>query len=59
MAVTVDPKKAARYKNKCLTSKIVYRAVVKSLKNDEKKFYLGVTETPFKKRFGNHTGDFK
>ena len=25
----------------------------------KKKFYLGVTETPFKERFGNHTRDFK
>ena len=34
--------------NKCLAPKIVYRADVKNLTNDEKKFYLGVTETPFK-----------
>ena len=39
--------------------KIVYRADVKYLTNDEKTFYLGVTETPFKERFGNHTRDFK
>ena len=45
--------------NKCLAPKIVYRADVKNLTNDEKKFYLGVTETPFKERFGNHTRDFK
>ena len=44
---------------KCLTPKIVYRADVKNLTNDEKKFYLGVTETTFKERFGNHTRDFK
>ena len=37
----------------------MYRADVKNLTNDEKKFYLGVTETPFKERFGNHTQDFK
>ena len=34
--------------NKCPAPKIVYRADVKNLTNDEKKFYLGVTETPFK-----------
>ena len=45
--------------NECLTPKIVYRADVKNLTNDEKRFYLGVTETPFKERFGNHTRDFK
>ena len=37
----------------------MYRADVKNLINDEKKFYLGVTETPFKERFGNHMRDFK
>ena len=27
--------------------------------NSETKFYFGLTETPFKERFGNHTRDFK
>ena len=58
MVVTVDPKKAARH-NECLIPKIVHRADVKNLTNDEKKFYVRVTETPFKERFGNHTRDFK
>ena len=31
----------------------MYRADVKNLTNDEKKFYLRVTETPLKERFGN------
>ena len=52
-------KESCPLQNKCLTPKIVYRADVKNLINDEKKFYLGVTETPFKERFGNHTRDFK
>ena len=37
--------------NKCLTPKIVYQADVKNLTNDERNFYLVVTETPFKERF--------
>ena len=37
----------------------MYRADVKNLTNDEKKFCLGVTETPFIERFGNHTRDFE
>ena len=37
----------------------MYRADVKDLTNDEKKFYLGVAKTPFKEHFGNHTLDFK
>ena len=46
--------------NKCLTPRIVYRADVKNqMMNDERKFYLGVKETPFKKPFGNHTRDLK
>ena len=52
-------KESCPQQNKCLTLKIVYRADVKNVTNDEKKFYLGVTETPFKERFGNHTRDFK
>ena len=46
-------------RNKCPTPKIVYRADVKNSSNDERKFYLGVTETPFKERFGNHMQDIK
>ena len=52
-------KESCPLQNKCLTPKIVYRADVKNVTNDEKIFYLGVTEIPFKKRFGNHTQDFK
>ena len=52
-------KESCPLQNKCLTAKIVYRADVKNVTNDEKKLYLGVTETPFKERFGNHTRDFK
>ena len=40
--------------NKCLTLKIVYRAYVENDINDEKKFYFGVSETPFKESFTNH-----
>ena len=52
-------KESCLLQNKCLTRKILYRADVKNLTNDENKFYLGVTETPFKERFGNHTWGFK
>ena len=44
--------------NKCLTSKIVYQADVRTDTNDKKKFYLGVSETPFKERFRNHKKEF-
>ena len=44
--------------NKCLTPKIVYRANVENDINDEKKFYFGVSETPFKERFRNHKKEF-
>ena len=52
-------KESCPLQNKCLTPKIVYRADVKNLTNDEKRFYLGVAETPFKERIGTHTRDFK
>ena len=47
-------KESCLLQNKCLTQKRVYRADVKNVTNDENKFYLGVTETPFKERFSNH-----
>ena len=37
-----------------MTPKSLYKADVKNPKNDGKKFYLGVTKTPFKEHFGNH-----
>ena len=52
-------KECCLLQNKCLTPKIVYRADVKNLTNDEKKINLGVTVTPFKERFGNRKRDFK
>ena len=33
---------------------MVYWADVKNSSNDDRKFHLGVTETPFKECFGNH-----
>ena len=38
-----------------MTTKIVYQIDVKNPTYDKKKFYLGVTETPFKEHLGNHT----
>ena len=44
--------------NKCLTPKIVCQADVPNDTNYEKKFYLGISETPFKERFRNHKKEF-
>ena len=44
--------------NKCLTSKIVYRAKVENDINDDKEFYFGVSETSFKERFRNYKKKF-
>ena len=38
--------------------KIVYQADIRNDTNDEKKFWIGVSETPFKERFGNHKNWF-
>ena len=43
-----------RSRNGCLTPKIVYRAIVENDINVEKRFYFGVSDTPFKRRFRNH-----
>jgi hypothetical protein len=45
--------------NKCLTPKVIYKAEVTTNINDEKKFYIGLSETPFKDRFRNHTKSIK
>ena len=42
-----------------LTPKTIYRADVENDTKSEAKFYFGLTETPFKDRFGNHSRDFK
>ena len=44
--------------NKCLTPKIVYQADVRNDTTDERKFYLRVSETPFKERFRNYKKEF-
>ena len=44
--------------NQCLTQQIVYRADVSNNKDNETKFYYGLTETSFKKGYGNHKRSF-
>ena len=44
--------------NQCLTQQIVYRAYVSNNKDNETKFYYGLTEKSFKKRYGNHKRSF-
>ena len=39
---------------KCLTPKIIYRADITNLSNNEKMFYIGQAETTFKERYNNH-----
>ena len=39
--------------SQCLTPLIVYRADDSNNKDNETKFYYGLTETLFKKRYGN------
>ena len=52
-------KESCPLQNQCQTPKIIYRANVENDINSETKFYFGLTETPFKERFCNHTRDFK
>ena len=44
--------------NQCLTPQIVDRTDVSNSKDNETKFYYGLTETSFKKRYGNHKMSF-
>ena len=45
--------------NKCLTPNTVSEAKVSNKTNNKCKRYLGASETPFKRRFRNHTRGFK
>ena len=45
--------------HKCLTSKVIYKAVVENNVDTEKKFYIGLTESSFKERYNNHKKSFK
>ena len=45
--------------NKCLSPRIVYRAVVTDKKTDEHKYYYGISDTPFKERYENHKTSFR
>ena len=42
------------FNNKCFTPKIVYKAGVRNDTYDEKKIYLGVSETPFRDPLRNY-----
>ena len=52
-------KSSCPLKGECLTLKIIYRADVTNDANNDKKFYFGLADTSFKKRYINHTRDFK
>ena len=45
--------------HKCLTPRIVYRADVTNNKTDERKYYYGISDTPFKDRYENHKTSFR
>ena len=42
--------------NACLKSNIVYQAEISTVENpSNKKYYIGISQTPFKTRLANHT----
>ena len=44
--------------SKCLTPRVIYEADVITL-NTSRKFYIGLSDTPFKERYDNHKRDFR
>ena len=44
--------------NKCLTQRVIYEADVITL-NTSRKFYIGLSDIPFKERYNNHKRDFR
>ena len=43
---------------KCLTPNIVYQADITNNVDDERRVYLGLSETPFKDKYRDHVRDF-
>ena len=43
--------------NKCLTPRVIYDADVIPL-NNSRKFYIGLSDTPFKEHYNNYKPDF-
>ena len=56
--VIVETEVCVRCKNKCVTPNIVYQADNTNNADDERRDYLGLSETTFKDRFRNHVRDF-
>ena len=44
--------------NKCLTPRVIHEADVIT-SNTSRKFYIGLSDTPFKERYNNHNCDFR
>jgi predicted GIY-YIG superfamily endonuclease len=44
--------------NKCQTEGVIYKATVVNEADNERKFYIGLTENSFKDRFSNHKKSF-
>ena len=44
--------------NKCLTPRVIYEADIITL-NTSRKFYNGLSDTPFNERYSNHKGNFR
>ena len=44
--------------NKCLTSNVVYQEDITNNVDDQRRVYLGLSETPFKDIYRNHVKDF-
>ena len=44
--------------NKYLTPNILYQPDITNNVDDERRVYLGLSETPFKNRYHNHVRDF-
>ena len=45
--------------NQFVTAEVIYRIDIENDINNDTKFYFGLTKTPFKDWFGNHSRDFK
>ena len=59
MDATAEKKESCLLDNKCLRPNIIYEAQITNNTKDEDDKILGAAETSFKKKYNNHTRDFK
>ena len=59
LCLQLQRKDSCPMENRCLTPQIIYCVNVSNNKDNDSKFYYGLTEMSFKERYGNHKRSFR